>query len=198
MQPDKAQANGLRILLARSTSTQGPRPHPQPTRRSERCGSEPRRALSTDLPVSTPTSPRPPAQQQFVVRLHRQDSRSGHAQMRLRPVLLNTGSAARFAERITVATPQCYVGRCLDLPRTSSGRLAVASSSTSRLMRREHAPPSPKSQRGSLTDSEFCWRRLLGDKAAVYTLTDHKRLAGTEGSEVDRCMRASEGRRPSP
>jgi len=37
-----------------------------------------------------------------------------------------------------------------------------------------------------LTDSEFCWRGLLGDKAAGYTLTDHNSLAGTEGSEVDR------------
>jgi hypothetical protein len=47
-----------------------------------------------------------------------------------------------------------------------------------------------KEGRGHITDSEFCWRELPGDKAAVFQPTRHTRSTGTIGSEVDRWMRA--------
>jgi len=40
--------------------------------------------------------------------------------------------------------------------------------------------------KSGLTDSEFCWRRLLGDKAVGCWPTRHKGSTGTKGSEVDR------------
>jgi hypothetical protein len=38
-----------------------------------------------------------------------------------------------------------------------------------------------------LTDSEFCWQDLHGDKAVCTELTNHNSLAGTEASPVERC-----------
>jgi len=47
---------------------------------------------------------------------------------------------------------------------------------------------SGQASRRTLTDSEFCWRGLLGDKAGGYAPTNHSWFTGAEASEVERCV----------
>ena len=39
-----------------------------------------------------------------------------------------------------------------------------------------------------ITDSEFCWQDLHGDKAVCTELTDYTRLAGTKASPAELCL----------